>query len=265
MNWFLSSQYGLHDLCVELRPIALSQIRRLQRCMRILSWEHQDCDKFPCTFFPWSCKALLLASELPTFSARFFGFFELFIHCINDVSTAQSSSVVKLRFFDSPFFLLFVALLLTYCSISLATTNQALMSFVSSSTASRTMYAPLEIFLSIRWTVWVQSTNLIGLGLLRHSNNRPYGAQASHPKSYLLLLLRRCIVMELGMILLSARTVWLGVQRDGGIWSFSWHGPEIVSCFTIIRRWVLIKCWWRPVWFSKKSYLFFSSFWTIPD
>ena len=23
--------------------------------MRILSWEHQECDKFPCTFFPWFC------------------------------------------------------------------------------------------------------------------------------------------------------------------------------------------------------------------
>ena len=43
----------------------------LQRCMRILSFEHQECDKFPCTFFPWSCKALLLASELQTPSAHF--------------------------------------------------------------------------------------------------------------------------------------------------------------------------------------------------
>ena len=57
MDWFLSLQCGLHDRYVEILPNAFSWIRRLQRCMRILSWEHQECDKFPCIFFPWSCKA----------------------------------------------------------------------------------------------------------------------------------------------------------------------------------------------------------------
>ena len=31
----------------------------------------------------------------------------------------------------------------------------------------------------------------------------------------------------------------------------AWDGPEIISSFTIIQRW-LLKRWWRPVWFSWK-------------
>ena len=48
------------------------------------------------------------------------------------------------------------------------------------------------------------------------SNNLPLDVQASHPKSYVLLWSRQCIVVELGMILLSARAIWLSVQRDDG-------------------------------------------------
>ena len=45
-------------------------------------------------------------------------FFKLVIRWINEVNTAQSSNIVKLRFFDSPLlFFLFVALLLTCLSI----------------------------------------------------------------------------------------------------------------------------------------------------
>ena len=90
------------------------------------------------------------------------------------------------------------------------------MSFVSSSTAPRTMKTHLEVFRPLWWIVWTQSTNLKGLGILRYSNNRLCDVQASHPRSYLLLWLLQCIVVELGMILLSARTVWLSVQRDDG-------------------------------------------------
>ena len=40
-----------------------------------------------------------------------------------------------------------------------------------------------------------------------------------------------------------------------------WNGPEIISCFTITRRWVL---WWRPVWFSSKIFPLFSLFRAVP-
>ena len=80
-----------------------------------------------------------------------FSFFELRIRWINEVNTAQSSSVVKLGFFDSPlWFFLFFALLLTCLSISLATSNLAWMLFASVSTALRTMYTHLEVVRTTR-------------------------------------------------------------------------------------------------------------------
>ena len=78
------------------------------------------------------------------------------------------------------------------------------------------MCTHLEVFRPIWWIVWIQSTNLIDLGLLRYSNNRLCGAQASNPRSYLLLWSQQWIVVELGKILLSTCTVWLSVQRDDG-------------------------------------------------
>ena len=84
---------------------------------------------------PCFCKALLPASELPTSSARFNSFFELRIRWINEANTAQSSGVVKLLFFDTPFVFRFVALLLPRLSTFLATSSQAWMSCVSSSTS----------------------------------------------------------------------------------------------------------------------------------
>ena len=86
------------------------------------------------------------------------------------------------------FCLPFVALLLTCLSISLATGNLARTSLVSSSTA-----LPDHVYPSGGFTSNMVSTNLIGLGFLRHSNNRLCGAQAQY------------IAVELGMILLSAR------------------------------------------------------------
>ena len=65
--------------------------------------------------------------------AIFHSFNELRIFWINEVNTAQSSSVFKLRFVFP-----FVALLLTCLSISLATSSQAWISFVFSWTASWT-------------------------------------------------------------------------------------------------------------------------------
>ena len=42
------------------------------------------------------------------------------------------------------------------------------------------------------------------------------------------------------------------------------HGPEIINCFTDIRKRVLRLWRMRPFWFSKKIPLTFSSNWTIP-
>ena len=39
---------------------------------------------------------------------------------------------------------------------------------------------------------------------------------------------------------------------------------EIIPGFTFIVLLVLSCCWWRPVWFSKKVFLNFSSFWVVP-
>ena len=40
--------------------------------------------------------------------------------------------------------------------------------------------------------------------------------------------------------------------------------PETISGFTVTVRWVL-SCWWkRPVWFSSKDFMHFSSFWVVP-
>ena len=41
--------------------------------MRILCHNYTKSYRFPCTLRVWFCKALLLASELPTFYAHFFG------------------------------------------------------------------------------------------------------------------------------------------------------------------------------------------------
>ena len=42
-----------------------------------------------------------------------------------------------------------------------------------------------------------------------------------------------------------------------------WHGPEIMSCFTGIRKRVM-KWWKRPFWFTKKMSVTFSSNWVFP-
>ena len=117
-------------------------------------------------------------------------------------------------FSKATFVVLFVALLLTCLSIILATNNQAWRSFASLSTAPRTMKTHLEVFRPTWWIVWIRSMNLRDLGPLRYFKNRQCGAQASHPRSYLLLWSRQCIVVEVWMILHSARTVWLWLQRD---------------------------------------------------
>ena len=73
-------------------------------------------------------------------------FFELCIRWINKVNTAQSSGFVQVRY---TFVFLLVALFLTCLSTSLATCNQAWMSFVFSSTVPQTMKTHLEAFLPI--------------------------------------------------------------------------------------------------------------------
>ena len=47
------------------------------------------------------------------------------------------------------------------------------------------------------------------------------------------------------------------------VYEVSWHGPNVTSCFTGIRKRV-IWCRKRPFWFSKEIYVTFSSNWTLP-
>ena len=73
---------GLHDFYVEFLPNALSYIRRLQRCTRFCLGSIRSATSF-----------LVLSSP------------DLARHCC--WHRAQSSSVVKLPFFDSPFLFFF--------------------------------------------------------------------------------------------------------------------------------------------------------------
>ena len=60
----------LDDVCVQLFPIWVSYIRRHRQYKRMWSCVSQNCGGFPhCSLWVF-CKALLLASELPTFHER---------------------------------------------------------------------------------------------------------------------------------------------------------------------------------------------------
>ena len=138
MNCLLFLQDGLHDLYEELLPNAFCKIRRLQRCMRILSCKYPGVSLY--SSFSGFARHCSWHRNFQLPSCILNSFFELLFRWINEVNTAQSSSVIKLRFLDGAIFVfLFVALLQTFFSISLATSNQALMSFVSLSIATRTM------------------------------------------------------------------------------------------------------------------------------
>ena len=196
---FLALQCGLHDLSLKSFFQTLAHwFVGFNDAFVFLPWEHQECDEFRRTLFPIIWQSIAAGIGTSNFSPPTLdSFFELRIFWINEANTAQSSSDVKLR---------------RCLSISLATSNQTWMSFVPSSTATWTTKIHLDVFRPIWWIVWTQSTN----GFLRYSNHRPCGVQAWHPRSCLLFWSRQCIVVKLGMILLSACEVWLSVQRDDG-------------------------------------------------
>ena len=78
---------------------------------------------------------------------------------------------------------------------------------------------PSDFFQTIEKIVWTLSKDLTSLETHRYSNNHQCASPARHPNSYELFWLRQCITVEKEMIPLSASKVWLGVLRDGGIWS----------------------------------------------
>ena len=117
------------------------------------------------------------------------------------------------------------------------------------SVSLRTPYISLDGSLLMELTEWKLSNNQTNLLTHRYFNNHRCVALAWHPNSYEQFWRRQAISVEQGMILLSAREVWLWVQRDG---------PKIIYRFTSIRKWVL-RWWKRPFWFSKKIPLTFSS------
>ena len=74
-------------------------------------------------------------------------FFELRICWINEVNLWQPSSIVKFWLFRQHICVsLFVAMLRTYLSVFLATSNRAWMLFASSSIAPQTMYIHPVVF-----------------------------------------------------------------------------------------------------------------------
>ena len=104
----------------------------MNRCMRISSNNYPKRHKFPCALRVWFCKALRLASELPTFYAPWI------LHLLDQWSnTTQFSTIVKPRFFDNPFlFFLFASTLLTHLSKFLASESLVCRSFVFLSVSS---------------------------------------------------------------------------------------------------------------------------------
>ena len=106
--------------------------------MRILSCKFLGRCRFPCTLVLWSCKALLLASELPTFYEHF-SWCPWIPHLMDQWNTTQSSGIVELRFFDSP--LVFFSSLrhIRHIFPNLWPQSVWWRSFASLSVASRTM------------------------------------------------------------------------------------------------------------------------------
>ena len=72
MNSCLFMRCGLHGSCSETLPCVSSQIRRPQQQKHISSCVVQLCHRFPCADEVEFYKALLLASEFPTFYEHFF-------------------------------------------------------------------------------------------------------------------------------------------------------------------------------------------------
>ena len=112
---------------------------------------------------------------------------KLLIRWINEVNTAQSSGVVKLRFLDSQLLFFFSLRFFWHLFPSLWPSFVRPWCRLFLRQSLRVMYAHLEVFLPIKWIVRTLSTNLLGLGLRRFSNNPQRDVQASHPRSWLLL------------------------------------------------------------------------------
>ena len=252
-------------LLVESLPDAFSKIRRHQRCMRILSCKFLGRCRFPCTLVLWSCKALLLASELPTF-------YEHFSWCPGSPHNQVQWSKYHAIFWHcrasvfrwSTFVFLFASTHTTYLSKNLSTKCLVWRSFASLSVASRTMKIHPVVFNPISWTKWTLSTYLTLLGLHQRSCNRQWLLQhyiqwrtcsPGHVKKnqwHRKWFFSRHVQFDSGFHMLTLNEI-------------AWNGPEIMSSFTIMPRGVLKWCWRRPVWFSEEISLFFSSVWAITD
>ena len=150
MSHFLSLQDGLHDLCVEFLPNASSYIRRLQRCMRVLS-----------------CESEVRQVSLYFSSSNFAR------HCCWHRNQQSKYRAIFQRYqalVSRQYIVVFFSL--RCCPTSFpylwATSSQAWMLFVSLSIAPRTKKNSLPK----GDTCESSPTNLIDLGLRRYSNER---------------------------------------------------------------------------------------------
>ena len=143
----------------------------------------------------------------------------------------------------------------TYASTYVATHCRVLKSFVSSSVSSRTMYIHHVASHSIQWISWILSMHPTILFLHQRSSN----ALLRH-------YIQRCVGSSGNVNVFQWNKEWFfirHIQFDTGFHAMtvneiSWYKPIIAFSFTIIKWWVLSSGWRRPVWYSSKSFFFWT-------
>ena len=182
LSCILCLQCGIRDFSVEMIP-------------NVVSWTHEppcwirnsslQCPESWSASLFLSCKALPPPLELPTLSSRFFVFFIFSIFQIDEINASQPSSIIELWLLVCPF-LLFSLL----SGLSNFAPNFRPHILRSGSCLNlcqsppRTTYISLEVFLSIKWTSWILSKNLINFDSCPSFNNHRYVVLATHPDLY---------------------------------------------------------------------------------
>ena len=177
MNLFLLQQCDLRDTCTTHLPISSSEIRRHRQYKHILSCVSNDCGKFPRGNLLVFYKALLLASEFPTFYRRcswypwilhhqdqWNEYHAIFWHCRALVS----------RWFTCAFLYFFFAASDICFHISDHTlSGLEVVCFLASLSPGPCFFRQVA-FRSIKWILWSLSMHLIILFLHSRSNSHQF-------------------------------------------------------------------------------------------
>ena len=242
-------QSDLQDLYVEY---ACSSIRRLQRCMRIFA-NARCATGLPVLSSSGFARHCCWHRNFQLSQRMFYSFLEFLVRWNNEVNTSQFSCIIKLGFLDSPFGVLFSFWRFWHVFPFLWPKG------VKPGCRLLPSVSPPGPCISI-WWFFIQygepskaCPRIWQVGPHHRSHNRRCFSPVLHPVTYLLPWSR-------------------GIGNDAArheqfdsrfnvmtVFVVSWNG------FTIIRRWVLKKGWRRPVWFSQRIFMFFSSDWVILD